>query len=359
MNLKGGKLAAKHKMKKLSFLFLISIFLHTGNSQAQDVHFSQLYETPLFLSPANTGFFNGYVRAIGNYRSQWAAMNNAFQTMGFSLDGGMFKSKRRPVFMGLGLTVLNDRAGVANLRNTSVMLHMSGIVKMNKKSALSAGVSGGAVSSNADFTKLTYESQFNGNTLDPAVNSGESPYRQYSTVDVNAGVAYEFTSYKIDSDHDDITNFRVSLGVFHLNRPAQEFGLGSDYRLPMRWTGAVTSVLDIKDTKFTVNPAVVYHRQGSYSELLMGSYIKVRMSTGTKVTGEKTQNAIGFGLFYRNKDAVIPKLIFDLGDFSIGMAYDVNISAYRVASRGRGGFEVSLRYNDLASSLFDSRKEYR
>jgi hypothetical protein len=56
---------------------------------------------------------------------------------------------------------------------------------------------------------------------------------------------------------------------------------------------------------------------------------------------------------------LIPKLLFETGDFAIGMAYDVNISGYRRASKYKGGFEVSLRYNKLASSLFASRKEFR
>jgi type IX secretion system PorP/SprF family membrane protein len=350
----------KTHMKKRYCILLAAIVCQATSYKAQDIHFSQVYESPLYLSPANTGFFNGYTRVIANYRSQWAAMNNAFKTIGFSLDGGLFKSKKRPAFMGLGLTVFNDRAGAANMRSTTAQVNLSGLVKLGKKSAMSAAIAGGATSLNADYGNLTYESQFNGNTIDPAMNSLENPYRQFTTVDVAAGLAYEFTSFRKDNDHDDMTSVKLSIGAFHLNRPSQEFGLGSGYRLPVRWTYAVTTSIDLTDTKFTINPAVVYHTQGtSYKELIFGSYLKFRMNTGTKVTGEKTHNALGFGLFYRNKDAMIPKLIFDLGDFSIGVAYDVNVSAYRVASKGMGGFEVSLRYNDLASSLFESRKEYR
>lgn len=327
--------------------------------RSQDIHFSQVYETPLMMSPANTGFYNGYFRAIANYRNQWAAMSNAFQTMGISLDGGLFKSKKRPAFMGVGLTIFSDQAGVARLRKTSALLNVSGLVKTGKNSAISVGLAGGTIGTNANYERLTYASQFNGNYIDPGVDSREAIYRQYTTVDVAAGIAYEFASYKRDQDHDDVTSFKISLGAFHLNRPNQEFGPGSSYKMPIRWTGAITSVLDLEDTKFTLTPAVVYQKQGSYEELYLGSYVKYRMSTGTKVTGVKTQNAMGVGLFYRRKDALVAKLIFDLGDYSIGLAYDANVSTYRTATRGFGGFEVSLRYNNLASSLFESRKEYR
>src|ERR1043165_4580018 len=102
------------------------ILFFAFGAQSQDVHFSQIYETPLLLSPANTGFFNGYVRAIVNYRNQWASMNKAYQTMGLSLDGGLFKSKKRPAFMGIGFTLFRDQAGVAAITKTSALLHISG-----------------------------------------------------------------------------------------------------------------------------------------------------------------------------------------------------------------------------------------
>src|SRR4051812_12608019 len=171
-------------MKKINYLILSALLLNAAGTRAQDIHFSQIYETPVFLSPANTGFFNGYIRAIANYRNQWASMNNAFQTGAISLDGGLFKSKKRPAFMGLGLTVFNDKAGVAKMQTTTAMVNMSGLVRLGKKSAMSVGLAGGASSSSADFSKLTYESQFNGNSVDPNANSQETPYRQFTTVDV-------------------------------------------------------------------------------------------------------------------------------------------------------------------------------
>jgi len=347
-------------MKKIKYFSALLVFTLSGVVlRAQDIHFSQVYETPLLISPANTGFYNGYFRAIANYRSQWAAMNNAFQTMGLSLDGGLFKSKKRPAFMGLGLTIYNDKAGVASIRKTTAMLNVSGLVKVGKNSAFSVGLAGGTAATSGNYNKLTYASQYNGNYIDPGIDSREPIYRQYTTVDVAAGAAYDFAKYKKDQDHDDVSSFRIALGAYHLNRAVQEYGPGSAYKTPVRWTAAFTSVFDMEDTKFTVTPTLIFQAQGTFQELYMGSYVKYRMSTGTKVTGEKTQNAIGVGIFYRRKDALVAKLIFDLGDYSIGMAYDANVSAYRRASNGFGGFEISLRYNNLASSLFESRKEFR
>ncbi len=347
-------------MKKIYYLVVLLTVLYKGQfTLAQDIHFSQALETPLALSPANTGFYNGYVRAIVNYRNQWASMNKAFQTQGISIDGGLFKSKKRPAFMGLGLTIFTDAAGSAKLRTTGALLNVSGLVKLGRRSAISVGLAGGTQATNGNYGSLTYANQFNGNFIDPNINSGETPNRQFTNVDMAVGAAYEFTSYKKDQDHDDIFSFKLSFGGFHVNQPVQDYRAGANYKLPVKYVGALTSVIDLEDTKFTITPTFIYQAQARSQEIYMGSYLKYRMSTGTKVTGVKTQNAIGFGLFYRRNADIIPSLIFDMGDYSIAMAYDVNVSAYTTASKGFGGFEIALRFNSLASSLFESRKEFK
>jgi hypothetical protein len=121
----------------------------------------------------------------------------------------------------------------------------------------------------------------------------------------------------------------------------------------------------LEDTKFTITPTFILQTQAKAIQYLTGTYIKYRTRSGTKQTGARSQNSIGFGMYYRGNMGpspsadLIPKLLFETGDFAIGMAYDVNISGYRRASKYKGGFEVSLRYNKLASSLFASRKEFR
>lgn len=351
------------KLKHMKYFKISSLVLFAGfmafKAGAQDLHFSQATETPLLINPANTGFYNGYIRAIANYRNQWQSMGKAFQTMNISVDAGLFKSKRRKSFLGLGLVIFQDQAGAARFRKTNALINISGLVKVSKNSVLSAGICGGAVGTNADYSKLTFASQFDGNQIDAELPTGESViYRSFTTTDLGAGIAYEFGKVKTDQDHDDVMKVKLGAAAYHLNRPKQEFSAGADYRLPIRWVGSVNSVIDFEDTRFSVTPTFIYMRQGKASQYLTGSYFKVRLATATKVTGEKTQNSFGLGLFYRSKDALIPQMCVDLGDYSFGLSYDVNISGYKAASRYMGGFEISLRYNKLANSLFDTRREY-
>lgn len=346
-------------MKKIYFFFIVFL-ASLGGVRGQDTHFSQVLETPLFLSPANTGFFNGYFRAVANYRNQWGAMGNPYQTIGIAMDGGLFKSKKRKSFLGVGFTLFNDKAGAAKIQKTNALLHVSGVLKLGKRSIMSIGFCGGADATNGNYNQLTFGEQFDGNIIDPALPTGETAvYRQFTTTDLGAGIAYEYARVKTDQDHDDVKAVKIALGAYHINQPNQEFAITSNFKLPVRYSGILSGRMDITDTRFSLLPAIMGSSQYQQWEVVAGTYIKYRTRAGTKVTGQKTENGIGGGLFYRAQDAFIFKILYEINDYAIGLSYDMNVSSYRTASRYFGGFEVTLRYNILASSLFEARNEYK
>jgi type IX secretion system PorP/SprF family membrane protein len=346
------------------YLLIISVLSVFNVLQSQDIHFSQINEMPLFTSPANSGFYNGYLRFIVNGKNQWNSMGTgfgaAYNSGAISVDGGLFKSRRRKAFLGLGLTFAYDQAGVAQLKKTNALLNVSGILKIHKGGVLSAGIAFGVNATNANYNKLTFGSQFEGNYLvDNAALNGEQSFRQFTTTDLATGLAYEFTKVKTDQDHDDVSSVKFAIGAYHLNSPVQDYSAGASYRLPIRLAMAITSNFDFEDTKFTICPSVLYQQQGKAWEVVGGSYVKYRVSMGTKVSGLKTQNSLGVGLYYRVKDAIIPKIMYETGDIAFGFSYDVNVSTYRTTSKYNGGLEFCFRYNNLASSLFDSRREFK
>ncbi len=350
-------------MKKIHLLTFILLAVFGFQVKSQDLHFSQINETPVMINPANTGFFPGYFRAIANYRNQWASMGSPYKTMGLSIDGGIFKNRKKSAFLGLGLTVFNDKAGAANIANTNICFNVSGILKVSKKSVISAGFYGGEIINKANYNALTYGNQFNGNEIDPAIASNESvAFRSFTTNDVGAGLAYEFSSVKGSQDRLDVISFRLGLAGYHLNRPVQDFGTGNGYRLPTKYVASAVVRVDIPGSKLSVLPSLIYMRQGFYApayQLNVGTFIKYRFKTGTKTTGQKTENGFAFGAYYRVQDAIIPQVLLDMGSYAIGLSYDINISGYKQASKTVGGFEISLRYTKLGDALFNKKSEYR
>ncbi|MNE72998.1 hypothetical protein D3C80_1689810 [compost metagenome] len=63
------------------------------------------------------------------------------------------------------------------------------------------------------------------------------------------------------------------------------------------------------------------------------------------MTGSIKPVALALGLFSRYKDAFIAKGYFQYHQFTLGMAYDFNLSRLTPVSKSRGGFEVFLRFN--------------
>ena len=55
-------------------------------------------------------------------------------------------------------------------------------------------------------------------------------------------------------------------------------------------------------------------------------------------------------------DAIIPYVGLDYGSFNLGMTYDINVSAFKTASQGRGGIEISLIYIKKPSQEDRSRQ---
>jgi type IX secretion system PorP/SprF family membrane protein len=343
-------------MKKI---LLIVILFISSLSYSQDVHFSQIQECPLWLNPANAGFMNGYFRAVANYRNQWAAMGNAYQTMALSVDASTLKTKKGKAYLGMGLFVFNDRAGVAKMGSTQAQIHLNAIIKTSKKSKLGGAVYLGFNQNSANYAALTYESQYNGKEIDNTLGTGEAvTYASFINSDVGVGLNYEFSSANIDMLRDDIFSLKIGGAVHHLNQPVQKFASGSTYKLPMRFVGNVQSRIDIKGTKIAILPSVIYLSQGSASEITVGTHIRYRFKNPTKVTGMKSETGLNIGVYYRVGDAIIPQINVDMGKYAVGVAYDLNISKYKMVSNYQGGFEIYFKFMTLDDALFKRKREH-
>ena len=343
-------------MKKLPIIILLCV---ANVLKSQDIHFSQIQESPLWLNPANAGFFNGYVRSIANYRNQWASMGNAFQTMAVSIDAVAFKTRKNKAYLGAGLFAFNDEAGVAKMGSTQAQLHLSAIIKTSKKSKLAAAGYFGYAQTKANYNSLTFGNQYNGNEITQSLASGES-FKNVSffNADVGIGLNYEYSSANAEMLRDDIFSLKIGGAIHHLNKPTQSFGSGSNYTLPMRIVGNVQVRYDIEDSKFSVLPSLIYIKQASATEINLGALMRYRFKNATKITGISSESGLNFGLFFRVGDAIVPQVNLDMGKYAIGISYDYNVSRYYKVSKGNGGFEIFLKFISLDDALFKRKREH-
>jgi len=156
-----------NRMKKILIITACSLCLATC-AFAQDLHFSQFFNSPLLTNPANTGFLpEGDYRLGVNYRNQWASITNfPYKTMSAFGDMQVMPNEEGSGWLGLGAMVLRDVAGTSSLTSTKIYGSVAYHQTLNLGSLLSLGFNVGWVNKNINTANLTFPSQWNGKFFD-------------------------------------------------------------------------------------------------------------------------------------------------------------------------------------------------
>ena len=339
--------------KKISIVIIFSFCAFF--SFAQDVHFSQYNETPQLLNPGSTGVYSGYVRAIVNYKNQWMAMGNAFNTVAASVDMPLFDKKEKKAHLGAGINFFSDKAGDSNFGLTQANICLAAILPVSKESKFSMGLSVGGAQHKANIAGLSWGNQYDGQGFNTAIANYEStPTSSFFYLDLAAGLYYEYSNGKVKFARNEKRKVDVGVAYFHLNQPTQKYFSVTE-KLYGKLVVNMNAYLDRPGTKVAFLPSLIYFQQGKAMEITGGCAIRYRFKNDTKITGLITESALGVGIYYRYGDAIIPSVFFTMSDFSFGVSYDVNISSYKETSKYNGGVEVSLKYHILKGALFKQK----
>lgn len=308
-----------------------SLLLALGLS-AQDLHFSQFFNSPLTTNPANTGFIPDADFRIGaHYRNQYSAiMSVPYKTMSIFGDAQVFRDRLENGWLGLGGVLLRDAAGSGSLTSTKVYGSVAYHQLLGLSSLLSAGFNVGWSNKRIDQTKLKFPDQFDGKFFDAnlptsvILNSNNISY-----LDVQAGMNYAYFPTE---------NVYINAGysIHHVNRPKETFfGDNSDEgRIAMRHIGFMNGIFKLSDNVI-VNPNVYYTTQAKASELVVG------LNAAYNLSGDGEKQLIG-GLYYRAGDAAVPMAGFELSNTRFLFSYDVTTSALKDFTNYRGAFEFSV-----------------
>lgn len=313
---------------------------------AQDVHFSQMSYSPLTLNPALAGA-NGPLQAIVNYRTQWKSVASPYKTIAASFDARLNDKKRmKKGIFAMGLNFFNDQAGDARISTTTANLNLAYHLILDKKSKLGAGIYGGFGQRSIAQGAGKWGSQFNGNNYDPSLPSGESFLSdRFSYLDVGTGVVYTYKNSERYMTSNNQRDVNIGVAMYHLSKPSYSFLAANDEQLYMRLSVFANAIIGIQNTKMSLMPAFYYQRQKTAQEALIGTYFRYMVQEESRITGFNKGCFLSLGAFYRNKDAFVVKGLLEWSDFSVGFAYDVNVSSLITVSKTRGGFEMFLRYN--------------
>lgn len=340
-------------MKKIILLFAITLSL---NASAQDIHFTMFHASPIVMNPASAGVFEGTFRASTNYKSQWGSVANPYNTFSLTADGSFWKNKMGNAHLGAGINLYRDVAGATNFGTTKINVSLSSILAVSDLSNISIGLTGGWGQKTISPEDLQWDSQFNGVTFDNALPTNESmSFQNDKFFDFAAGVVWSYGSAA--SSLTSFNKFKANVGAayHHLARPEI-----NNYSTPEKMYSKYVLHADMQYaeqySKLSYKPRVGIYVQGPSLEVNAGLMFRYLLKEGSKYTGNIKGLALSLGGYYRVADAFSPSLEVEIAGFTIGYSYDLNTSGLRVASKGRGGSEFYLKFQNPNPFFRFSRK---
>jgi type IX secretion system PorP/SprF family membrane protein len=299
---------------------------------AQDLHFTQYFNAPLLVNPANTGFNpDADYRIGGNYRTQWATLtNNPYKTMSVWGDVQLFNERFENGWVGIGGALMKDVAGSGNLAATKAYASVAYHQAVGFGSLVSLGFNAGYVTKSIDFTKLTFDDQWNGKFFDVHVPSGENfSSNRENYFDLQAGLNYAlFPSENV--------YLNVGFSALHINKPAESFFASSQEKtvISPRYTFFLNGVFKMND-RWIISPNAYVSKMATAWEYVAGGIANYNLS------GDGTTQLLG-GLYYRVGDAIAPTIGFQLNNYKLTFNYDATMSTLKNYNATRGAYEVSL-----------------
>lgn len=306
----------------LAFSFKIS---------AQDLHYSQFYNSPLNLNPATTGVFNGDKRFSLSFRDQWRFVPVPWTTFSLAYDFKKYLADDKH-FLGLGANLNYDRQGDSKLTLTGLNIAGSYNRSLNANNIVSGGLMIGYNTRAFNSDNLTWDKQWNGVFFDPDAASGEvNNTRRIGLFELAAGVNYRWQK-------SERTKVDVGIGGYHINQPSASFSSNKE-SLPIHLTFSTVGNVMVTN-QLDVQLSAMRQSQEKYNETLLGGLIKFYVN---QKRGKETQIHVGAG--YRTAGSIIPTFAVQYNEWYASFSYDLDSNQFNdITSSNRGGPEFHLRY---------------
>ncbi|RYE25620.1 MAG: type IX secretion system membrane protein PorP/SprF [Sphingobacteriales bacterium] len=340
-----------NKITRYILLLILPALGLANGASAQGMHFSQYYNAPLLLNPANAALMSDNDYRVGiNYRKQWASVPVPYTTISAYGDCQFMRNSNYSNWLGLGFAFFNDKAGNGDLSLTKFNIALAYHVMMGDYSMLSAGLEGGYGQRSINFNKLSFNQQWDGFRFDTDLANGEHDgIINTSYLDVGAGINYAYFP-------NEATYIKIGAGLAHVNQPKESFYTGKTAnKMGMRPTGNIDALLQLTD-RFTLNPSIYYSTQKSASDLIFGGQGLVNVSSKGYGREDGGTTKVILGAYYRWNEAVIGTFGMNFSGVKFMVSYDYTISTLAVDNGNKGGLELSFVYQGMYGDMGGSRR---
>lgn len=332
-------------------IIAIAFIMLSVQGESQDIHFSQIFETPILRNPSLAGLFSGDMRIQSVYRTQWNTVTVPYQTTSLS---GEFRKKigSGNDCITMGGQILYDKAGTVALTTTNVLpaINYHKSLSQYRNVYLSLGFMGGLVQRRFDRSKMTTNNQFDGTNFNSSASDGErflTP--SYSYFDGSAGM-----SLNAQLGENPENNLFLGVAYHHFNKSKKiSFYSSNDIEMTPKWVASGGLRVGMTDFSYLTIQADVF-KQGTYSEIIGGALYSWKLDDY-----ENPKYILHAGAYLRWNDAIIPVAKIEFKPFAVAMSFDANTSQLKQASRGNGGFELSFTYQKYSAGNDERTDAYR
>lgn len=319
--------------KYVLYLFCL---VSSGYLGAQDLHYSQFYNSPINVNPAKTGIFNGDKRVNLSYRSQWRSVPVPWTTFSGSFDRKFYPKYGQDHFFSAGVLFNYDVQGnLADINLTNINLTGSWTKIINENNLFTIGGLLGYATRGYDTNTLTWDAQWNGVEFDRTIN----PQEVFATdrigfMDTGLGLNYRWQRSK---------RTKLDLGVagYHLIRPTVSFfnSQGSEtIKLGRRITFTGIGSFELTN-KLDIQLNALYQTQGATNEFIVSGLGKIHLNQNR---GKELEFHVGLG--YRSGKSLFPIVALQHKRFYVSMNYDIDMSEFSQSHERPTSFEVHFNY---------------
>jgi len=320
---------------RLTLLIAIGLFLSTF-VYSQDIHFTNYYYSPLYLSPAKTGAFAGTYRIGANVRDQFSSfIEKPFQTLMAFADTPIDIGLKPHHWIGAGINVYADKAGDLNYMQTAAYLSLAYhyAIDPKYKTVFTLGLQYGITQRKINDKNYSSGETLGGNANDPDRQLLED--FNPTIGDLNIGVSLKkWTSKTAYID--------MGVSMYHLMQSEFSFNQSSTKNPVARRFNAYAEYHIQSNKQLAIKPIIIYSRMFPFQNIFGQVNLEYRPN-------KKSSTILKGGLGYRNGDAVqfLAGMLYKGWD--IGIAYDLTVSSAAAYTNRYGGIELGIRKNIITN----------
>jgi len=312
-------------LKKTIYLIFVICFSCLSLVEAQDLVFSQFYNTPLVINPAFAGNSTS-AQFSGNYRLQWPGLPGTYESVALG-----YNQYFRKIRSGVGLSVISDSSGGGTLQHLTVGGTYMYKIVLKGDYQLKIGIETAVGQNRLDWSRLVFGDQLS--TSGPILVGGspsEIPPDSFNKtyLDISTGLLV----YN--------KNWFAGMTLKHMNTPDTGFIPADNQNrlgLPILWNMHVgyQYVFDIgnKQTKPSfVSPSLLVANQADFWQVNAGAYVQLK----SLILGAYVRHTLS------NSDALIFSGGVNLDPLKITYSYDLTVSG--LGTNTGGSHEIGILY---------------